>query len=105
VCGRNRSLAPSREWQAALEFGDGAAEVAGGFEPLGDHGFDARERRRRRPRVRADRGRAGRGGPSISQFDATIAAIARSRGADGVATRNTADFARCGVEIINPWKA
>jgi predicted nucleic acid-binding protein len=44
-------------------------------------------------------------GLPISQFDAMIAAIARSRGADAVATRNTADFERCGVEIINPWKA
>jgi predicted nucleic acid-binding protein len=38
----------------------------------------------------------------ISQFDAMIAAIARSRGA-GVATRNTNDFERCGIRIINPW--
>jgi predicted nucleic acid-binding protein len=47
----------------------------------------------------------GKAGLPISQFDAMIAAIARSRGADAVATRNTADFERCGVTIINPWKA
>lgn len=34
--------------------------------------------------------------------DGQIAAIARVHGA-AIATRNTADFAHCGVEIINPW--
>ena len=43
-------------------------------------------------------------GLPISQFDAMIAAIARSRRA-AVATRNTADFERCGIQIINPWTA
>jgi predicted nucleic acid-binding protein len=43
-------------------------------------------------------------GKPISQFDAMIAAIARSRGAS-VATRNVKDFANCGVDIIDPWKA
>ena len=43
-------------------------------------------------------------GKPISQFDAQIAAIAQSRGAE-LATRNVADFAECGVEIINPWTA
>jgi len=47
----------------------------------------------------ASRYRAGR---PISQFDAMIAAIARCHGA-AVATRNTADFERCGIQIINPW--
>ncbi len=41
-------------------------------------------------------------GHPISQFDALIAAIARSRGA-AVATRNVADFADCGVPVIDPW--
>lgn len=41
-------------------------------------------------------------GRPISQADAQIAAIARSRGAD-LATRNVADFEGCGVEIVNPW--
>jgi toxin FitB len=41
-------------------------------------------------------------GHPISQLDAMIAAIARSRHA-AVATRNTADFERCGIPIINPW--
>jgi predicted nucleic acid-binding protein len=36
--------------------------------------------------------------------DGQIAAIARAHGA-AVATRNTADFAHCGVEVINPWNA
>ena len=43
-------------------------------------------------------------GQPISQADAQIAAIARSRGA-ALATRNVADFVGCGVEIINPWDA
>jgi predicted nucleic acid-binding protein len=41
-------------------------------------------------------------GHPISQFDAQIAAIARSRKAI-LATRNTADFADCGVKLANPW--
>ncbi len=42
-------------------------------------------------------------GKPISQFDAQIAAIAQSRGAE-LATRNVADFEDCGVRIINPWE-
>jgi predicted nucleic acid-binding protein len=40
----------------------------------------------------------------ISQADAMIAAIARSRDAV-VATRNTKDFEHCGIRVINPWTA
>ena len=47
----------------------------------------------------ATRDRAGR---PITQLDAMIAAIARSHRAT-VATRNTADFQNCGVDVINPW--
>ncbi len=43
-----------------------------------------------------------RAGKPISQFDAQIAAIARSRGA-AVATRNVSDFEDCGIEVQNPW--
>jgi predicted nucleic acid-binding protein len=43
-------------------------------------------------------------GRPISQFDAQIAAIARSRKAI-LATRNTADFADCGVKLTNPWES
>ncbi len=38
----------------------------------------------------------------VSQIDAMIASIARSREAS-VATRNIRDFAECGVESIDPW--
>ncbi len=38
----------------------------------------------------------------ISQFDAQIAAITRTRGARLV-TRNFDDFRDCGIEVINPW--
>jgi len=40
----------------------------------------------------------------ISQFDAQIAATARSRGAK-LATRNVADFHACGIPLIDPWRA
>ena len=42
-------------------------------------------------------------GKLISQADAQIAAIARSRGAS-LATRNVSDFAGCEVEVINPGR-
>ena len=48
-----------------------------------------------------DRVRLGR---PISQFDAQIAAIARSRGA-ALATRNTPDFDECGIQVVDPWRA
>lgn len=43
-------------------------------------------------------------GKPISQFDAMIAAVARSRGAR-LATRNIKDFAGCGIDLIDPWRA
>jgi len=41
-------------------------------------------------------------GRPISQFDCQIAAIARVNEA-AVATRNTSDFEKCGIVLINPW--
>src|SRR5262249_10715198 len=49
--------------------------------------------------IAAARRRSGR---PMSEADARIAAIARSRGAE-LATRNVADFAGCELEVINPW--
>jgi predicted nucleic acid-binding protein len=43
-------------------------------------------------------------GKPISQFDAMIVAMARSRGAT-LATRNVKDFEDCGVDVIDPWTA
>jgi len=43
-----------------------------------------------------------RAGRPISDTDAMIAAIARSRGAS-VATRDVPGFDGCGVELIDPW--
>src|SRR5882672_10581812 len=40
-------------------------------------------------------------GKPISQFDAMIVAMARSRGAS-LATRNVKDFENCGTDIVNP---
>ena len=45
-----------------------------------------------------------RAGRPISHFDAQIAAIARANGA-AIATRNVADFADCGVALVDPWRA
>ncbi|MGE8642461.1 MAG: type II toxin-antitoxin system VapC family toxin [Achromobacter sp.] len=42
-------------------------------------------------------------GKPVSQFDAMIAGIARSRGAS-LATRNVKDFADCGINVIDPWR-
>ncbi len=47
-------------------------------------------------------GRRAAGRP-ISQADCQIAAIARARGAP-VATRDVADFADCGIKVVNPWR-
>lgn len=41
-------------------------------------------------------------GKQISQFDAMIAAVARSAGAT-LATRNIKDFVDCGIPVIDPW--
>jgi predicted nucleic acid-binding protein len=46
--------------------------------------------------------RRRRAGKPMSQFDAQIAAIARSRGA-AIATCNAADFAALDIGILNPW--
>jgi predicted nucleic acid-binding protein len=41
-------------------------------------------------------------GRPITEFDAQIAAITKANDAV-LATRNTADFEGCGVELLNPW--
>jgi toxin FitB len=41
-------------------------------------------------------------GHPITQFDALISGITRSRGAK-LATRNVTDFDACDIEVINPW--
>ena len=43
-------------------------------------------------------------GRPIDEMDALIAAIAKTNGAT-LATRNTADFEDCGIELVNPWEA
>ena len=53
------------------------------------------------PQIAASRRALGR---PITQWDAQIAAIARSRGAS-LATRNTGDFEHCGITVLNPWSA
>lgn len=51
------------------------------------------------PKIAGSRRALGR---PIAQWDAQIAAIARSRGA-ALATRNSNDFEHCGVRVVNPW--
>ncbi|MEO1194407.1 MAG: type II toxin-antitoxin system VapC family toxin [Pseudomonadota bacterium] len=51
-------------------------------------------------RISANRRLSGR---PISEADCMIASIAQYRGAL-LATRNTADFVGCGVDLIDPWK-
>jgi predicted nucleic acid-binding protein len=53
------------------------------------------------PRIAAARRSLGR---PITQFDAQIAAIARARQAM-LATRNSQDFQRCGIAVVDPWTA
>lgn len=50
-------------------------------------------------KIASSRRAAGR---PISQFDAQIAGITRSR-SGRLATRNVDDFGDCGIEVINPW--
>jgi predicted nucleic acid-binding protein len=42
------------------------------------------------------------GGKPISQFDAQIAGIVRSRGAR-LSTRNLRDFVDCEISLVDPW--
>ena len=51
------------------------------------------------PEIAASRRQAGQ---PISQIDAQIAAIARSRGS-ALATRNVRDFIDCGIDLVDPW--
>ncbi|CAN5125177.1 type II toxin-antitoxin system VapC family toxin [soil metagenome] len=44
-------------------------------------------------------------GRPIGMADAMIAAVAVSRGADLLATRNSRDFELMGISLINPWVA
>jgi toxin FitB len=46
-----------------------------------------------------------RSGLHIAPADAQIVAIARSRGARGIVTRDLSDFRECGLPLINTWAA
>jgi toxin FitB len=49
----------------------------------------------------ADNRRTGR---AVGMADLQIAAIARARNADLIATRNVGHFARSGVPLVDPWQ-
>jgi predicted nucleic acid-binding protein len=89
-------LLPAGRRRAALE----AAAVAMFAEDFADRilGFGS-DAAAAYARVAADRRRAGH---PISHFDAQIAAIAMTAGA-AIATRNVADFAGLGLQVIDPW--
>ncbi|MGH6898272.1 MAG: type II toxin-antitoxin system VapC family toxin [Geminicoccaceae bacterium] len=91
-------LLPSGKRRAGLEAAVGemfATDFAGRVLPFDQAAAQAYAE------IALARRRAGR---PITQFDAQIAAIARSRDA-GVATRNVADFEGCGIGVIDPWQA
>jgi toxin FitB len=44
-----------------------------------------------------------RAGRRLEGFDGLIAAIAKSRGL-AIATRDTPDFADCGIPVVSPWQ-
>ena len=78
-------------WQAALAiFNEDFAQRVLAFD---DDAADAYAD------IGASRRAAGR---PISQFDAMIAGISRSRGSS-LATRNSRDFEGCGIEVVDPW--
>ena len=88
-----------------LPAGKRRSRLAAAVDKIFEEAFAARilpfdeDAARSYPPIVAGREAAGR---LISQFDAMIAAIARSRRA-AVATRNTGDFERCGIRIVDPW--
>lgn len=89
-----------------LPQGKRRASLVAGAETMFDRVFAGRiiafdeEAARAFAKIAAVRRALGR---PITEFDAQIAAIARSRGAI-LATRNTADFEDCGVRLVNPWQ-
>lgn len=91
------ALLPSGKRRDALEAAAEAMfreEFAGRILPFGGDAAPPYAR------IAADRRKAGR---PISHFDAQIAAIARSTGA-AIATRDSAGYDGCGVDVINPWR-
>ena len=95
LCGLG--LLPSGKGRAGLEAAVGemfATDFGGRILPFDQAAAQAYAE------IALARRRAGR---PITQFDAQIAAIARSRDAD-VATRNVADFEGCGIGVIDPWQ-
>ena len=91
-------LLPAGKRRAALESAAQAMfqeDFGGRVLPFGG------EAARAYAQIAAQRRHAGR---PISQFDAQIAAIARSVRA-AVATRNGSDYEGCGIAVVNPWEA
>ena len=89
-------LLPAGKRRAALETTVEAMfdeDFAGRVLPFGS------EAARAYAQIAVQRRRSGR---PISQFDAQIAAIARSTRAP-VATRNVDDYEGCGIKVVNPW--
>ena len=91
-------LLPRDRRRDAIEAATGAMfeqDFAGRILPFSSHAAHAYAE------IAVARRQSGR---PISHFDAQIAAIAKATGA-GVATRSVADFAGCGIKVIDPWQS
>ena len=89
-------LLPAGKRRAALEAAAEAMfnkEFGGRVLPFGG------DAARAYAQIAAHRRRPGR---PISNFDARIAAIARTARA-AIATRNVGDYDDCGIKVLNPW--
>jgi predicted nucleic acid-binding protein len=101
------NIAEIRHGLARLPLGQRRLGLEGSFNSLAARGFVDRvfDFDRAAADVFADlvvaRERSGR---RLAGFDALIAAIAKSQGL-AIATRNTGDFAGCGIDLLNPWEA
>ncbi|HUN69399.1 MAG TPA: type II toxin-antitoxin system VapC family toxin [Burkholderiales bacterium] len=91
-------LLPAGKRRGALEAAAGAMfekDFGGRVLPFGGDAANAYAQ------IAAQRRRSGR---PISNFDAQIAAIARTARA-AIATRNIGDYEGCGIKVMNPWDA
>jgi toxin FitB len=101
------NLAEIRRGLARLPFGTRRRDLEATFNSLAAHGFANRvfdfdaAAADAYGDLAVQRERAGR---PLEGLDGLIAAIAKFRGLP-VATRNTDDFAGCGIDVINPWDA
>ena len=93
---------------AALRDGRRKSELIAALQVFLDRGFHERilPFDRRAAAAYADIAAASRrNGHSLPIVDMQIGAIAVARGAQAIATRNTAGFIGCGIPVVDPWEA